>query len=395
MTASLSLASASSPSWTSTHSNTWSMVAKVQALKLASYLTEPICKVREHFYSFYTLDSTSQNTAQKVAKSFFLTLKISACLLLAPLTAPFGMLLRGGVASVESLPYVYLERAGEGKALPSDRKITLVSHNECYMPGGYCITDGGVSAPADRIDANLKLLRSLNPDLICLYEVPDICDAEYLSSQLPEYPFLIPVAGIRSIGPSSMMYVASKYRIAKDSIRFIPFVKGTELTGRAKFSEKGVLSFDLMSRDKPLATIFSTHLQHSELPAKPEIEEVAARDKQLAKIVQLMQGKEAIIFTGDLNLDEMELESFLRRHRIDWFRRDPSIQGHPTWQGDQWCANLMGKKASGPLTLDYTLVAGNAESIATKIFSAGYTGTHFIPKALSDHDLLYSTVTFS
>lgn len=377
--------------------NYWQTDTRVTALKIASYLTEPICKVREYFYTLYILDETCKSTAQKAAKTAFLVLGIIAFSLLTPITAPIGALIRKIVATVSTKPYIYLERAAKGKILPENKQISLVSHNECYMPAGYCITDGQVAPSSDRkrIDANIQQIQNLNPDLICLYEVPDILDADYISSQLQEYPFIIPVAGVRAIGPSSMMYVASKYEIVKDSIQFIPFVKGTELTGRAQHSEKGVLSFDIKSSnaETSFATILSTHLQHSETPEKPEAFEIASRRKQMEKIAKQIQDivtRNNVIFTGDLNQDEIELQSFLKDHQ-----RDPSVQGKVTWGGDAWCAKLMEKPASGPTVLDYTFVAGEGATIATKIIETGYSGSEFRSDATSDHFLLFSTITVS
>ncbi len=390
-----------SQGWVSSNFSSCGTRAKIAALKVASYLTEPICKVREYFYTFYILNKTCQNTIQKVIKTVFLVLGIFVFSLLTLFTAPMGALVRGMVATFEAKPYIYLERDGKGKVLPEDKKITLVSHNQCYVPAGYCITDGGVTPASDRerMNANLQKIKALNPDIVCLYEVPDICDAEYISSQLPEYPFLIPVAGVRAIGPSSMMYVASKYEIAKNSIEFIPFIKGTELTGRAQYSEKGVLSFDITSRGSkvPIATIISTHLQHSEVPADPKDGDKKARAMQMNKIANQVKAKTeqngAVILTGDLNQEESELSTFLELHQIDWLRRDPSVQGKPTWGGDKWCAELMGKPPSGPLVLDYTIVAGKAIAISTKVLGTGYSGLEFRPKATSDHNLLFSTIT--
>jgi exonuclease III len=373
---------------------------KTAVLTIASYLTEPVCKVREYFYGFYTLNKICQTTAQKAIRIAFLALGIVVSALLTPFTAPIGIVLRGAVAVFASEPYIYWQRAKIGKVLPEDRKITLVSHNQCYMPAGYSITDGQVTPPSDkeRMDANIQEIKRLNPDIICLYEVADICDASYLSSELPEYPFIIPVAGVRAIGPSSMMYVASKYEIVEDSIEFTPFVKGTELTGRAQFSEKGVLSFDLRNHGnrKAFASVISTHLQHSEVPAKPEDSEKLSRVAQMDKIVRQIQKKvqqdKSVIFTGDLNQTEEELDAFLRSRHIDWLRRDKRIHGQPTCGGDEWCARLMGKQPSGPLVLDYTFVAGKTADISTQIFETGYSGLEFRPKARSDHSLLFSTI---
>lgn len=300
------------------------------------------------------------------------------------------------VAAWSSKPYIYLEK-GIGKVLPEDKTITIVSHNQCYMTAGYAITDGQVTPVSDKIrmKSNIQKIKALDPDIICLYEVPDICDADYIASKLPEYPFVIPVAGLRAIGPSSMMFVASKYKIARKSIEFVPFIKGVELTGRAQYSEKGFLSFDIVSHGAvgPFASIISTHLQHSEIPAEPEDYEKEGRAKQMNKIARQIQKKvdlgHAVLFTGDLNMEESELPN------IDGLRRDPAVQGEVTWGGDKWCSNLMGKKASLPLVLDYTMIAGNANSISTKIIDTGYSGDEFRPNATSDHYLLFSTIVMN
>lgn len=374
--------------------------SKIFALKLASYLTDPVCKVREFFYTIYTIQ---ERTVQKVMMIVLLTLGMIVCALLTPFTTPLGVVLRGMVAAFESKPYIYLERAKTGKILPENRQITLVSHNQCYLPGGYTITDGQVTPPSDkkRIDANIQKLKGLNPDIICLFEVADICDASYLSSRLKEYPYIIPVAGVRAIGPSSMMYIASKYEIDKSSIEFIPFAKGTEVTGRARYSEKGYLSFDIKNpgAKTPFANIISTHLQHSEVSASPEESERIARTAQMNRIAKQIEKKVSqglnVIFTGDLNQSEEELKDFLKKYPIDWLRRDPGVEGIPTWDGDQWCAKLMGKPGSGPLVLDYTLIAGKTAAISTKIIGTGYCGLEFRREATSDHDLLFNTITLS
>lgn len=377
----------------------WSTVIKIKTLVLASYLNEPFCKVREYFYTFYTLNRTCKTSMEKVIQAVLLTLGIVVSVSLIPLFTPVGLTLRAIPSNFSSKPFLYQKRNMKGKTLPSNKKITVVSHNQCYIPGAYSVTDGGVTPCSDkkRMDANIKLVKELNPDVICLYEVADICDANYISFQLQEYPFIIPVSGLKAMGASSMMYVASKYEIVEDSIEFVPFSKGIELTGRAQGSEKGYLSFDIKSHgeEKPFANIVSTHLQHSEIPGKPEEMEVTSRALQMAKIARHIQRKAKenynVIFTGDLNQEEEEMKAFIRKNSINW-RRDGSIQGKPTWQGDKWCAELMQKPASDPIVLDYLFIAGRSKSVETKIIGTGYSAEEFRAEAGSDHDLLFSTV---
>lgn len=370
--------------------------AKVAALTIASYLNEPVCKVREYFYTFYILDKICETTAEKVMEVALLILGIVVCALLTPFTAPLGAGLRGLVASLESKPFIYFGDPKSGKVLPQDRQITLTSFNVCFMPAGYSITDGGVLPPSyqERQDACIEAIKASDADIVCLYEVPDICDASYISSQLPGYPFVIPVAGVRAIGPSSMMYVASKYQIVESSIEFVPFEKGTELTGRAEWSEKGYLSFDIRSKGEKssFATIISTHLQHSEIPGQPELDEVKARSLQMQRIAEVIKKKIAedrnVIFTGDLNMTDTE-QGNLHPFMDPLLLKSGVVAGTPTWMGDKWCAELMGKRVSDPLTLDYTLVAGKVSAISTTVF--GDNSASF-SEALSDHALLFSKI---
>lgn len=107
-----------------TASASWNTTAKIIALKIASYLTDPICKVREYFYSFYILDKICDSTCQKIMKSGLLALGMISFSLLTPFTAPIGVAIRGMVAFCVTDPYnfIYLERGGQGKVLPEDKK---------------------------------------------------------------------------------------------------------------------------------------------------------------------------------------------------------------------------------------------------------------------------------
>lgn len=370
---------------------------QIQLLKVASYLTEPVCKVREYAYTFYILDHLYQTVVHKVTHVAYLAIGILVSVFLTPMLTPVGIGVRFLVKKIQENPFIYLQKAEKGKQLPPTKQISLASHNVCYMPAGYTITDGQVTPVSDvkRKELNLNALKQVNADINCLFEVPDIRDAEALSAALPEYPFLIPVAGVKAIGPSSMMYVASKYEIDEKSIRFIPFLKGEELTGWSQFSEKGFLSFDL--KEAGNITVICTHLQHSEIPSKPTEEDRIARAKQMAKILAHIQQKRregrTVILTGDLNQTEDELEQSLARYGDLPWQRDPEIVGKPTWGGDAWCARLTSKSPSGPLVLDYTLATGNVKSVQTQIVETGYAGDRFRKEAGSDHYLLHTVCT--
>ncbi|MBJ7450318.1 MAG: hypothetical protein JHC93_08185 [Parachlamydiales bacterium] len=387
-------------STSSEYLSSWRTAAKLNTLKLASKLTDPICKVREYYYTFNILDYVCKSPVQKVVKSALLILGIGGCGLIAPFTAPLGAALRGIVATCESKPFTFIQNSKVGKVLPEDKKITVFSHNQCYPSGGYAITNGGVLPPSyrSRIDDNLKVIKEMNPDIVCLYEVSDICDACYISSQLKDYPYIIPIAGTRALGPTSQLYIASKYEIIKDSIEFTPFIKGSEITGRGAKSEKGFLSFDIKSYgdNHACANIISTHLQHSEVPSKPEATDVTSRAAQMKKIGQKIQDKidkgYNVILTGDLNQEEIEIDNFLSHYEKDWLRRDPNVVGISTWGGDKWGEKLTDYASSKDQVLDFTFIAGKTLDISTTILDNGFSGLEFRPSALSDHNAIFSTI---
>ncbi|WP_220017585.1 hypothetical protein [Candidatus Rhabdochlamydia oedothoracis] len=55
--------------------------------------------------------------------------------------------------------------------------------------------------------------------------------------------------------------------------------------------------------------------------------------------------------------------------------------------GDEFCAKMVGKRNSGPLNLDYTLITKDSEMNAeTLLIETGYDDTTFTIDALSNHE---------
>jgi endonuclease/exonuclease/phosphatase family metal-dependent hydrolase len=282
------------------------------------------------------------------------------------------------------------ERVGLGKELPPDRSFTLFSWNICCVPGGYSITDGGVVPWKERIDAIVDKVLEKDGDVNCFYELFDFHAAQYLKERLKEagYTHFFYNIGPMSVGVSSGFLIASKYKC--ENARFDPFSIET-LPGRSRFANKGVFSFDLASSDAPFSRICALHLSHSELPEFPTEEEVSARARQMEFVfnhVPLPQDQ-SLIFTGDFNMDLSEYAS------SPWQARLIRAEGQeePTWGGDAFCAALSEKRASGPLTLDYTAYwQGTAARIDTEVVQAGYFATQYRQNALSDHSGLFSRI---
>jgi len=94
------------------------------------------------------------------------------------------------------------------------------------------------------------------------------------------------------------------------------------------------------------------------------------------------------IVTGDLNLDRTEyVHSSWKGIFQDVFFDE---NGSRTWGGDEFCAKMVGKRESGPLNLDYTLIKGPEISAKTSLIETGYDDTTFTIDALSDHRGLLS-----
>lgn len=188
--------------------------------------------------------------------------------------------------------------------------------------------------------------------------------------------------GARHIGLSSGILIASKYNIKNHEFTLFP---QDTLVGHTKFAAKGVFEFDLGSQERNFARVYATHFQHSNEPQFPTAEEMKARRDQMQIILDKMSRvrDRCIVVAGDLNLEDAEYSS------SSWnrsFQRGDGITAEKTWGGDEFCSNLAGRRSSGPLNLDYTLVvSGTARSINTTLVGTGYDHTVFKADALSDH----------
>lgn len=360
---------------------------KKKTFYFASLLTEPICKAHELFRTLYIVDVLNP-TASRIsiwARKFFLGMGIIVSSFLSIGTAIPGTALRGIACYLEKDPFIYYQGKLPDQTLGKD--FSLLSWNICCVGGGYSISDGGVMPWPFRIDNIIAEVLKKDPDLLSLYEIMDIAAGFYLYEKLQrKYAHFYFNIGPRTIGPSSGIFIASKTKITNPE--FTPFPKQM-LVGRTKMSEKGVFSFDVQVKGKKIK-IHATHLQHSEQPQYPTKEEIQARQAQMGLIIRKIdQETNSAIVTGDLNLDSTEYSTSLWKEA---FQDLPFNEGAPrSWGGDQFCAEMVGKKSSGPLNLDYTLITKESEiSAKTLLIETGYDGTRFTREALSDHKGLLS-----
>ena len=349
--------------------------------KIASYLTDPICKAHEHFRIL------SLNQTLFLKKSIFaLTLLTNTSLSLFT-TLP-GVAFRAAAINLQPKPYIHATSAHAEKTLPRDGSFSLLSWNICCIAGGFSISDGGVTPWRERIEPITNTIIEKDADVNCLYEVFDLHSAFYLTEKLKNagYSHIYYNIGPRGIGVSSGIFIASKYEI--DNLEFSEFEKDL-LVGTTKNANKGFVTFDLLSSEKPFARVFATHLQHSDQPAYPTKEEINARNGQMELIMQKIrkQGNICTILTGDLNLDDNEYDN------SSW-KQDFQRKGTKhTWGGDHYCATLSGKKVSPSLNLDYLLVTnGSAKAFSTQIVETGFIPEIYASEALSDHHGLLGTI---
>lgn len=360
----------------------------------ASYLTDPVCRVREFYWSVQTVDALNpeayaiSNAVRKAA----LGAGIVGWASLALFTTLPGIALRSLAAYLQKNPFIYVHGDAQDKTLPLDGSFSLLSWNICCVCAGYSISDGGVVPWEQRIDAIIDKILDTNADVNCLYETFDAKSAFYIAERLKQkgYNHIYFNIGPRAIGVSSGILIASKYKIA--GVEFTPFPQDA-LVGRTKNASKGIFAFDLESCGESFARIHSTHLQHSEESLFPTEEEVEARKKEM----QIMMDKvcavrdRCIVVTGDLNLDDDEYNSSSWQHYFQ--KGDAYYDPDRTWGGNEFFALLKGERVSGPLNLDHTMILnGTARSISTSLVRTGFNAAMYQPEALSDHEGLLSII---
>jgi hypothetical protein len=243
--------------------------------------------------------------------------------------------------------------------------------------------------PGFQTEKNWNKVIEVNADVVCTYEVFDFNVAWDAYQRLKEqgYRHFYFNIGPRTLGVGAGIFVASKYRV--NTPQFTPYPQES-LVGRTKNANKGIFSFNVESRSQNFARVFATHAQHSELPQFPTQEEIAARKMQMEIMAAQATKVEGLcaVLTGDFNLDEQEFATFPWRENYDRGQFPPE----PSWGGDGFSARLVGKPASGPLNLDYTMVSKGKARITTTYIETGFDGEVFKEEALSDHKGLFSRI---
>ena len=382
------------------------MWLKSYAFLLASYLTDPVCKVREYSWQIELVDR-QLDEAKKTTTYWQIGMVLAGIGALAA-TIP-GMALRGAVSYFQNEPFIHL-RGNLPEKTVEGNELKLFSKNVAYIAGGYAISHSGVAPWTYRIDSQIKEIREQNSDVVCLLEVYDTSAAFYLYEQMKdEYAHFYFNMGSKAVGPNAGIFIASKYPI--NNAEFVPFPVQT-LQNQAKWTCKGFFRCDVGN----IARLYTTHLQNSAPPISPnrtivEIsqemieqalhedchDDVVARAAQMHLIMEDLKengfSSGPVVIAGDLNMDEEELSKL--PWNAEW---DPGVVNYgdkKTWGGDQFSVELLksGTPASGPANLDYVLVQKNSGvHLETWLVDSGFDGQQFKWDALSDHHGLKSVI---
>jgi len=426
--------------------SSWS---KIAAYKLASYLTDPLCKIREYTIRAqiledlppspciqYSLDPICTyikqmqlvderwldiQTVSRFTERCFLLSSAAIFSAMTPFTALPAIALRFAASYLESDQFIHYKGLFQEKEL-KEKPLTHMLWNICGIKAGYDIEEGGqlpirddlLSFSEQRLFRIAQKILEEDPDVLCLNEVFDVNDAIYLVDALQnQYAHFVIQCGTRSIGLNSGLFLATKFGV--ESISFKPFPKEM-INGATKYAEKGFLSVKTHDSKGSICNFITTHLQHSDQPEFPTFEEVEARKKQLNFILQNIDSDENAILAGDLNLDDDELvkanSDLYSQFKKTSDYKDFLNEEKNTWLGDQWYVEygnrdfsfslLSARKdktrtVSQGVNLDHVLAKTRQDTtlnpeIQTILKSSGYRPEIISRDSLSDHMILLSEI---
>lgn len=226
-------------------------------------------------------------------------LKISACVVGAVILTLPAIALRALAACLQGTPYTYVRKDVREIGQLINNTFTLLSQNICCVPAGYSLTNGGAAPWRQRINMIIQKVLEQNADVVTLSEVLDYEAALRLIVGLRiRYAHIYYNIGAQGFGPSSGLFVASKFPLRDPN--FVQFPREM-LEGRTKLAAKGIFAANLPDGTR----LYTTHLQPSEIPSQPTLQERAARNLQRSAIIENINLGRSVL-TGGLSLDRQE-----------------------------------------------------------------------------------------
>lgn len=299
---------------TSTHESYYRQdYAASMFFTVGSKLTNPICWCSSYVHRivspFLPGDFVFKPTV--VEEAAIRGLYIIEFCLLTPVAVPLGGA-GVGCRSIGAclLPDGFCYLPGKAKPLTTlkNKTLSVMTWNICGIGGSMELSHGGVADWNKRLSNIVKEIEQENPDILCLQEVHDTDLSNDLYKRLKDrYAYFYMHIGPNAFGSNSGNYVASKYPL-KD----FTFTEFDASIGSGKWQKKGFANFTVISDNKPLVHIVTTHLQYGELiDGRGKIIEV--RNSQLSQIMyscfHCQEKNIPVLLVGDLNI-EMDSEEY-------------------------------------------------------------------------------------
>ncbi|MBN2479161.1 MAG: hypothetical protein JXA94_02940, partial [Parachlamydiales bacterium] len=293
-------------------------------------------------------------------------------------------------------PFNYTYLKGDAENKKTEKQLSIMSMNTCFVSGGFASFFGGVSPWKNRI---FDLVNSINknmPDVVCLQEVNDFEAACELYKNLKkDYAHFYINIGSKIFSQNSGHFIASKFKISNPN-----FVAFNEASGSQNFVNKGLFSFELKNNDnKNIADIFVVHLSPSKDDFNPTDVEKKLRDNQLQKVLDLIKNEKENtkkILLGDFNLlwgsDEYE-KSILKKDFFDSYNKDRHVvlKESSTCATDFMIDSFFSKEKHSsyiPMIVDYLLMYKNQseKNFSVKNIKGFDVFENNLENAISDHN---------
>lgn len=295
---------------------------------IASLCTEPACKMHEKntFLKLARSEPKPPNVTEKLsqlAQKTYLCAQVSLLLPITVFTGPIGMVFRLFGYFTQSSEFNHLKGNLKEKDFPTDNKASIFFLNTCFIGGGYPLTNGGVLPWKSRINQVIEKIEKADADIVCLSEIYDFKASQILYNKLKDkYAHFYLNIGPHFFGAKSGLLVASKYKIQNP--HFIDF--HSTLVHNKNSNRRGCFAFEAINKEnKPIAKVYSTHLEYSKDDSNPTDGEKKARKDEIDLIINDIKNSEVVsptILTGDLNFskdeyDKTDLATYFRKTNTD------------------------------------------------------------------------------
>ncbi|MFI5334889.1 MAG: hypothetical protein ACHQT8_07005 [Chlamydiales bacterium] len=308
-----------------------------------------------------------------------------------------ALALRIVMACVSREPFIHAS-GGEAEArLRAGRVVKIDMQNIACVAGGFVYTDAGLLPWQERIPKIADQILKCDSDVCIRLETFDTGSAFYLRDRLHgRYAhFYFNIGGVKVLGPSSGIFVASKFAICDPE--FTQFTSDMKVE-RTRFVALGVFGFTLMSDQTPFMRVFVTHLQPSQETSFPTSSEKACREKEMRLIgnkIDQVKGM-PVIFAGDMNMDRLVFNTtYGKRFEqgvLLWHEIDHAKKTLKTWGGDALSAMVSGHRISMEHDLDFiAAVKGSVKQLRTALAPTDFKASQ-LTTASSDHAGLVSTI---